>query len=86
VAHVLRAAIAERFVCVRRSTLVYGGICGQATVEFAVVTFGFLAATAALALLWHALSEGMVPEHAAAVASHHIQAVALATLPDIFLF
>lgn len=59
---------------------------GQSTVEFAIVTFGFLAVAAALALLWHALSGNMVAEHAAAVASHHIQAVALGTLPDIFLF
>ena len=69
-----------------RTESVHSSLSGQATVEFAVVTFGFLAATAALALLWHALSGGMVAEHAAAVASHHIQAIALATLPDIFLF
>lgn len=69
-----------------RSGLALTGSAGQATVEFAVVTFGFLAATAALALLWHALSGEMVAQHAAAVASHHIQAIALATLPDIFLY
>ena len=59
---------------------------GQATVEFAIVAVGFLAATAALAALWHALAGGMVVEHAVAVASHHIQAVAPATLADLFLF
>ena len=59
---------------------------GQSTVEFAVVTAGFLAATAALSALWHVLSDGMLVEHALAVASHHVQAVAPATLVDIFLY
>lgn len=59
---------------------------GQATVEFAVVTAGFLAATVALSALWHVLGGGIVVEHATAVASHHIQLVAPATLADIFLY
>ena len=59
---------------------------GQSTVEFAVVTAGFLAATAALASLWHALGDGLLVQHALAVASHHIQAVAPVTIVDIFLY
>ena len=62
------------------------GESGQATVEFAIVTFAFIAATAALALIWHAFDSGLVVNHAIAVASHHIQLVAAATVADIFLF
>lgn len=47
---------------------------------------GFLSVTLALSLLWHAFGDGMVVEHALAVASHHIQAVAPATMVDIFLY
>ena len=59
---------------------------GQSTVEFAVVTAGFLSATVALSLLWHAFGDGMLVEHALAVASHHIQAVFPTVLADIFLY
>lgn len=59
---------------------------GQSTVEFAVVTAGFLSATVALSLLWRAFGDGMLVEHALAVASHHIQAVFPTTLADIFLY
>lgn len=59
---------------------------GQSTVEFAVVTVAFLAVTAALSALWHALADGVFVEHALAVASHHIQAVAPTTIADIFLY
>ena len=59
---------------------------GQSTVEFAVVTAGFLAVTVALSAVWHALGEGLFVEHALAVASHHVQSVAPATLPDILLY
>ena len=55
-------------------------------VEFAVVTAGFLALTVALATLWHAFGDGLLVEHALAVASHHIQSVAPATITDIFLY
>ena len=54
--------------------------------EFAIVTAGFLAASAALAVLWHAFGDGMLVEHALAVASHHIQAVAPVTVADIFFY
>lgn len=59
---------------------------GQATVEFAVIAAGFLAATAALMALWRTLGDGLLVEHAVAVASHHVQAVAPATIVDIFLY
>lgn len=59
---------------------------GQSTVEFAVITAGFLAATVALSLLWHAFGDGLLVEHALAVASHHIQSVAPTAVADIFLY
>lgn len=59
---------------------------GQSTVEFAVVMAGFLAVTVALGALWRALSDGLLVEHALAVASHHIRAVAPVTIVDIFLY
>lgn len=62
------------------------GESGQSTVEFAVVTAGFLALSVALSALWHVLSDGVLVEHALAVASHHIQAVAPVTIVDIFLY
>lgn len=55
-------------------------------VEFAVVAAGFLAGAAALAALWRVFGDGVVVEHAIAVASHHVQAVAPATIVDIFLY
>ena len=62
------------------------GDSGQSTVEFAVVMAGFLAVTVALGAFWRALSDGLLVEHALAVASHHIQAVAPVTIVDIFLY
>ena len=62
------------------------GKSGQSTVEFAVVTAGFLAVTVALGLMWHAFGDGLLLEHALSVASHHVQTVAPAVLVDIFLY
>ena len=59
---------------------------GQSTVEFAVITAGFMSLTVALSAFWHLLDGGLLVEHALAVASHHIQTVALATIADIFLY
>lgn len=64
----------------------FGNRMGQSTVEFAVVTAGFLSVTIALSLLWHAFGDGLLVEHALAVASHHIQAVLPTTIADIFLY
>ena len=54
--------------------------------EFAVITAGFLAATVALGTMWNVFSDGLIVEHALAVASHHVQSAAPATIPDIFLY
>lgn len=62
------------------------GSQGQSTVEFAVVTAAFLCVTFGLAAMWRAFGSGMVVEHALAVASHHVQAVAPAAIADIFLY
>ena len=59
---------------------------GQSTVEFAIVTAGFMAVTAVLSLMRHVFGDGVVVEHALAVASHHIQLVAPATMVDVFLY
>ena len=59
---------------------------GQSTVEFAVVTAGFLVVTVALVAFARMLGDGLIIEHALAVASHHIQAVAPATIVDVFLY
>lgn len=59
---------------------------GQSTVEFAVITAGFMSLTVALSAVWHVLDGGLLVEHALAVASHHIQTVAPATIADIFLY
>ena len=59
---------------------------GQSTVEFAIIAAGFLAATVALGTMWQAFGDGLLIEHALAVASHHIQAVAPTTIADIFLY
>ena len=42
--------------------------------------------TVALASLWHLFDGGVIVEHALSVASHHIQAVAPATIADLFLY
>lgn len=80
-AYRIRARRIERFASRRLSS-----DDGQATVEFAVVTAGFLAATVALGVMWHAIGDGLLVDHAAAVASHHLQAAAPATVADIFLY
>lgn len=63
-----------------------GRASGQSTVEFAIVTAGFLAATVALGAMWRVFGGGVMVEHALAVASHHTQAVAPTTLADLFLY
>ena len=55
-------------------------------VEFAVVTAGFLSLAVVLSLLWHTFGDGLLVEHALAVASHHVQAVLPTTIADIFLY
>lgn len=77
---------ARRLAAARRVASALSRERGQSTVEFAVVTAGFLAATVALSALWHAFGDGMLVEHALAVASHHLQGVAPTTWADIFLY
>ena len=59
---------------------------GQSTVEFAIVMAAFLSLVAALSVMWHLYDSGMIVDHVLAVASHHVQAVALVTVSDIFLY
>ena len=59
---------------------------GQGTVEFAVVGAGFLALVIALGILWRALEGGLFVEHALASASHHVFAVSIGVVGDVFLF
>ena len=62
------------------------GRSGQATVEFAVIAAGFLVVTVALMALWRVLGDGLLVQHALAVASHHLQLVAPVVLVDVFLY
>ena len=59
---------------------------GQSTVEFAVIAAACAAVCAGLAALWHLVGSGALVEHALAVASHHLQGVAPATVVDLFLY
>ena len=70
----------------KRSIAYLANAHGQSTVEFAVIAAGFMSLAVALSAIWHFLDGGLLVEHALAVASHHIQMVAPATIPDIFLY
>ena len=59
---------------------------GQATVEYAIVFAGFLALIVGLGALWRMLGDGVLVEHAIAVASHHVQAVAPVVLVDVLMY
>ena len=59
---------------------------GQATVEFAIVTAGFLAIVLGLGSFWHSFDSGVFVEHALAAASHHINLAAIGAAADIFLY
>ncbi len=59
---------------------------GQGTVEFAIVTGGFLIIATAFGLLWRALGSGLFVEHALSAASHHVDGAALGALSDVLLF
>lgn len=63
-----------------------GGESGQGTVEFVLVTVGFLAVVIGLGALWRVFGEGKVVEHALVSASHHIQLAAAGAAADILLF
>ena len=59
---------------------------GQGTVEFAVITVGFIAVATAFGALWKLSGEGKVVEHALISASHHIQMAAAGAVADILLY
>lgn len=59
---------------------------GQGTVEFALVTVGFLAVVVACGALWRALGDGAFVEHALTSASHHVQAAMPGSIADVFLY
>ena len=69
--------------CVGRAR---GGELGQSTVEFAVVTVGFLALALGVGALWRGVSGGMFVEHAVSSASHHIGSVAPQAAADMLLY
>lgn len=59
---------------------------GQSTIEFVLVTIGFLAVAVALGALWKMLGEGKAVEHALISASHHVQLAAAGAMADILLY
>ena len=58
----LQAALAGALERYRRGD--QQSVKGQSTVEFAVVTAGFIAVSVALSALWHALGDGLLVNHA----------------------
>ena len=59
---------------------------GQATVEYAIVFFGFLALLTALGTLWRLWADGIPIEHALQSASHHLLSAAPGAISDLFLY
>lgn len=59
---------------------------GQGTLEFALITFAFLAVVIGFSALWRMFGEGQVVEHALISASHHVQLAAAGAIADILLF
>lgn len=66
--------------------IAFGDEGGQSTVEFAVVTFAFLAVSLALGVLWRMLGDGLPVEHALAAASHHVWNVPAPNIADVFRY
>ncbi len=60
----------------QRESMGFSDQKGQATVEFALVTCALLAIVIGLGAIWHAVSEGLLIDHALMAASHHVQAAA----------
>lgn len=61
-------------------------ITGQSTIEFALITFGFLSLVIAVSVLWHAFADGLFVEHALSSASHHLSGISLGVVGDVFLY
>lgn len=60
--------------------------CGQATVEFALVTFAFVGLCAGIASLWHGLSGDVLSVHTLMAATHHVILTLPGGLADVFLY
>ena len=59
---------------------------GQGSLEFALIMAAFLAIVVGLGALWEILDAGLFVEHALASASHHVQAVSVGVVGDVFLY
>lgn len=59
---------------------------GQSTVEFALITAGFVGLIVGLGALWHVFDAGLFIEHALASASHHVHMVSVGVVGDVFLY
>lgn len=62
-----------------------GGLSGQSTVEFALVTAALLCVVIGLSAFWRLAGQGVLVEHAVAAASHHVAGAASA-VADVFAF
>lgn len=62
------------------------GVCGQSTVEYAVVFAAFLALVLGLGSLANLFGEGLVVQHALMSASHHLSDVFNGAWADILLY
>ncbi|MEG0071288.1 MAG: hypothetical protein RR671_02820 [Raoultibacter sp.] len=63
-----------------------GNSCGQVTVEFVVILAAFLVIALVLGVVWRALEEGLLVDHALQSASHHIETVVPGVISDVFLY
>lgn len=59
---------------------------GQSSVEFALITAGFLALIVTLGLLWHVFSDGLATQHVLSAASHHLKGIPAPNIADIFRY
>ncbi|MEG0620234.1 MAG: hypothetical protein RR866_04355 [Raoultibacter sp.] len=59
---------------------------GQVTVEFVIIFAAFLALCLACGVLWRALEEGLLVQHALQCASHHVESVIPGVIADVFLY
>ena len=70
----------------QRAVIHLGDQRGQSTVEFAVVTAGFLALLVGLGTFVNMLGDGVIIQHALASASHHLQDVPAPFIADVFRY
>lgn len=89
--HGVSSQVARAVGCHRKRhkrTVIAGGgeELGQSTVEFAIVTAGFLSIVVAFGLLWKALDDGLFVGHALSSASHHVQEAMPGSTTDVLLY